>query len=118
MTLDHLWSALGWIAAILNVWGNLALTTKGRRGWIIRIVCNLCWMPYGIYTATWALCANHLLFVGINSYGWWKWRRDEQQLSARIEVPGEIPLTTPFERARRIAYVQGWDAAMRAKGEG
>lgn len=114
--MSFLWNTLGWVAAVLNVWGNLALTTKGIRGWIIRIACNLCWMPYGVYTRAWALLANHLLFVGINCYGWWKWRRDELRLTARIEVPGETPPINQLERARRIAYVQGWDAAMAERG--
>lgn len=104
MTLDLLWIALGWLAAGLNIWGNIALTSKGLRGWIIRIACNLCWMPYGIYTGAWALCANHLLFIGINSYGWWKWRRDE-----RLVTPGETPPTSTIERRRRQAYVDGFN---------
>jgi hypothetical protein len=108
------WTLFGWAAAILNVWGNLALTTKGIRGWIIRIACNLCWMPYGVYTRAWALIANHLLFVAINAYGWWKWRRDDLKLQARTEVPGETTKISPLERARRMAYVQGWDDAMAA----
>lgn len=105
MTLDAVWSALGWLAAGLNVWGNLALTTKGLRGWIIRIACNLCWMPYGIYTKAWALLANHLLFVAINAYGYWKWRRDEQLAF----VPGDVPRVGEAERRRREAYTKGFD---------
>jgi hypothetical protein len=69
MTLDIVWNIFGWVAFALNVWGNWALTTKGLRGWIIRIACNLCWMPYGIYTRSWALLANHLLFIVINCHG-------------------------------------------------
>lgn len=99
MTLDTVWNALGWVAAALNVWGNLALTTKGLRGWVIRIVCNLCWMPYGLYTKAWALLANHLLFVAINAYGYWKWRRDELR-EAGIHTPGETPKTSAHESVR------------------
>jgi hypothetical protein len=112
-----IWQIFGWAAAILNVAGNLALTTKSLRGWIIRIACNLCWLPYGIYARAWALCANHLLFIAINAYGWWKWRRDDLRLQARIEVPGETPPASPLERARRMAYVQGWDDATAAAGK-
>ena len=75
--LDTLWQIFGWVAALLNVAGNLTLVTKSKGGWIIRIVVNLLWMPYGLYTRAWALCANHLLFVVINAYGWRRWRRDE-----------------------------------------
>lgn len=110
MSLDDLWSALGWLAAGLNVWGNLALTTKGVRGWIIRIACNVCWMPYGVYTGAWALCVNHLLFVGINCYGWWRWRRDDE----RDRIAGDVPSVQGHERARRQAYVDGYEAGKRA----
>ena len=115
MTLNLLWAVFGWVAAVLNVAGNLALTTKSSKGWIIRIVCNLFWLPYAAYTRAWALGANHLLFVVINAYGWWKWRR-EDRLQARIEVPGETPPIDALERARRVAYVQGWDACKKSLG--
>lgn len=113
MTLDHLWTVLGWLAFILNVWGNLALATKSSRGWFVRIACNLCWLPYSVYTAAWALLANHLSFMAINCYGWWKWRRDDR-LAAMIHVPGETPTTREIERARRIAYAQGFTAGRRS----
>ncbi len=70
-----LWQALGWLALALNIWGNLALTSKGQSGWIIRLACNGCWIPYSIATAAWALLANHVLFAAINVYGWRKWKR-------------------------------------------
>ena len=75
--------SLGWIAFALNVWGNLALTEKGVRGWLIRIASNLVWMPYGIWTHAWALSANHLLFLGINVYGWVKWN-PRRSFEARV----------------------------------
>lgn len=67
------WQVLGWIAFALNVAGNLMLTSKGVRGWIVRLASNLFWIPYSIDTAAWALLANHLLFAVINIYGWAKW---------------------------------------------
>ena len=75
MTGTFFWQALGWLAFALNVWGNMMLTTKGVSGWIIRLACNVCWIPYSINTGAWALLANHALFMGINIYGWHKWTR-------------------------------------------
>ena len=103
------WQILGWVAFALNVWGNLALTTKGLRGWIIRIFSNACWMPYGLATGAWALTANHLLFAGINVYGWVKWKR-EADAFAKVTTPGETPPTTDAEMRRRAAYAEGWNA--------
>ncbi len=111
---SSLWQILGWLAFALNVWGNLALTTKGLRGWAIRVVSNACWIPYGLYTHAWALTANHLIFAGINVYGWHKWRR-EAQLRARVETPGETPPTSEHETQRRMAYAAGFEAGRRAR---
>lgn len=80
-----IWTLLGWLAFVLNVWGNLALTTKGVRGWVIRVGSNLAWIPYGVYTSAWALTANHTLFMAINFYGWWRWTRGApQSFEARL----------------------------------
>lgn len=73
------WDALGWLAFALNVWGNLALTQKGASGWIIRLMCNICWLPYSVHTQAWALLGNHLLFMAINIYGWVKWDREKRR---------------------------------------
>ncbi len=77
--MNHFLDFLGWLAFVLNVWGNLALTKKGVSGWIIRIACNVCWLPYGVWTTAWALVANHVLFIAINAYGWWRWTKDAQK---------------------------------------
>lgn len=110
--LDILWNIFGWVAALLNVAGNLTLVTKSKVGWVIRIIVNLLWMPYGVYTAAWALIANHALFVGINAFGWWKWNRDERR-EARLHTPGETPPFDEIQRMRRQAYVDGHDVGFR-----
>lgn len=32
------WQLLGWLAFVLNVWGNFEIANKTMRGWLIRIV--------------------------------------------------------------------------------
>ena len=71
------WHVVGWVAFALNVWGNMMLTTKTRAGWAVRLVCNVCWLPYAVLTGAWALLANHVVFMGINVLGWVRWRRAE-----------------------------------------
>ncbi|HEV3059667.1 MAG TPA: nicotinamide mononucleotide transporter [Vicinamibacterales bacterium] len=112
--LDILWEIFGWVAAILNVVGNITIATKSKVGWIIRIVVNVLWFPYGVYTKAWALIANHALFVVINAWGWWKWNRDEKR-ELRIVTPGETPPTSAFQKARRQAYVNGFNAGRLAE---
>ncbi len=108
-----IWQVLGWAAFGLNVWGNLALTMKGVRGWVIRIFSNACWIPYGLATGAWALTANHLLFAAINAYGWRKWRNEERE-RAMVETPGETPPTSDHEVRRRAAYALGFEAGRKA----
>lgn len=66
--------AFGWAAMALNVWGNIQLTGKGRAGWVTRFIVNLASIAYAIGLHGWALLANHVAFLGINAWGWWKWR--------------------------------------------
>ena len=74
---------LGYVAFALNVWGNLALTSKGVSGWIVRLACNICWLPYCFSTRppAYALLANHVLFAGINIYGWRRWKREAKEVA-------------------------------------
>ncbi len=106
--MTDLGNVIGWVAFALNVWGNLALTTKGTRGWVIRIFSNACWIPYGLVTGAFALTANHMVFALINCYGWWKWTKDARLVS----TPGETPETTDHEIRRRAAYAQGYKDCM------
>lgn len=70
------WQIVGWLALVLNVWGNLALASKGSVGWIVRLASNACWIGYSLDTHAWALLANHLLFSVINVYGWRRWKKE------------------------------------------
>lgn len=76
MTLS--WSqAIGLVAFILNVWGNLELTKVGNRGHIIRLCSNACWLLYSPLVGAWALMLNHAVFAGINILGYTRWRKLE-----------------------------------------
>lgn len=63
---------LGWLAFILNVWGNLALTNMSNKGWIIRLVSNAAWLVYSGYMGAWPLFGNHAVFTIIDILGWRK----------------------------------------------
>lgn len=73
------WDLAGWVAMVLNIWGNLALTDKSIKGWAIRLVSNAFWIVYSVDTQAWALLANHVAFAGINVVGWVRWSRDEHR---------------------------------------
>lgn len=66
---------LGWAAFLLNVWGNLAIGNNSAKGWIIRLVSNVAWLLYSGSVGAWPLFGNHLVFAGINIWGFMKWRK-------------------------------------------
>jgi hypothetical protein len=66
---------MGYVALVLNIWGNLALTKKSAKGWLIRLACNFSWVAYSAFFAVWPLLINHVIFAGINIYGWFKWQK-------------------------------------------
>ena len=70
---------VGFVGFALNVWGNLALTSKSTHGWTIRIASNLCWGAYGFGSASWPNLVNAATFFGINCYGLWRWTREAKK---------------------------------------
>lgn len=91
---DVSWShAIGIVAFVLNVWGNLALTKQQNRGHAIRLASNACWIAYSPLVGAWALMLNHATFAGINTLGWYRWKRIEEKRDALLRTttprPGE-----------------------------
>lgn len=74
-----IWQGVGWLALVLNVWGNLQLTGKGRAGWLVRLAVNFLWIGYAFDQQAWALLANHAVFVPINIFGWFRWRPETSE---------------------------------------
>ncbi len=75
---EEIKQAIGIVAFILNVWGNLELTRQGNRGHIIRLCSNACWLVYSPLIGAWALMANHATFAAINVLGFYRWKKIER----------------------------------------
>lgn len=71
---------IGWLALALNLWGNLALTSMSRSGWLIRLGSNAAWIVYSPGVGAWPLFANHLTFAVVNVVGWVRWSKKENKL--------------------------------------
>lgn len=74
---------IGWLALGLNIWGNMALTQKSTKGWLIRLACNIAWIIYSSIFGVYPLLINHIIFAGINIYGWRKWKEEERHVLQR-----------------------------------
>jgi hypothetical protein len=65
----------GYAATGLNIWGNLALARMSRTGWIIRMLTNVVYVIYAVQVSGgMPVVANHVLFFGINLYGFRRWQ--------------------------------------------
>ncbi len=72
-------ATLGYIAAALNVAGNLMLAKLNVWGWIVRLVVNVVWVAYAVQIEGGEpMAANHIAFFAINIYGFAYWRRQEK----------------------------------------
>lgn len=68
--------AIGYLAFVLNVVGNLLLAHRNIGGWVVRLVTNVLWVAYALQVSDGGPVAlNHVVFFGINVYGFWKWRQ-------------------------------------------
>ena len=67
---------IGVVGTILNIWGNLLIAHKTSFGWWVRIACNLVWILHGAYASNSPVILNAVVFLGINCYGIWKWKKN------------------------------------------
>ena len=70
------YESMGWVALALNVWGNIALAKKSIPGWLIRLACNVAFVIYSAAFSIWPLLINHIIFAGVNIYGWFEWTKN------------------------------------------
>jgi hypothetical protein len=88
--------AIGGLAFVLNVWGNLELTKQTNRGHIIRLCSNACWLIYSPLVGAWALFLNHSTFAAINVLGFYRWKQIEKERAPEVARARE--LTERLER--------------------
>ncbi len=75
----YLQESIGIAGFLTNVAGNMLLAHKSQRGWGIRILSNVLWLVYAGKTQSVAMLLNGVTFMGINIYGWVKWRRERDK---------------------------------------
>jgi hypothetical protein len=50
------------------------------------------WIAYSAWAGAWPLLVNHILFAGINGWGWYKWTKEDRiaaQAWAEMEAAEE-----------------------------
>lgn len=55
--------------------GMLLLTKKNGWGWLVRFVGEVGWVVIGIYLGMTSIWMWGLLFMGLDAYGFYKWKQ-------------------------------------------
>ena len=58
--------------------GIMALSKKKKWGWISRFIGEALWIGIGFYVGMSSMWAWGFVFLVIDGYGYYKWRRDER----------------------------------------
>ncbi len=65
---------IDWIAMVLTFFGIYFLGSKQRRGFVVMMCGNACWIVLAIKLGTWGMVAANLVFFAMNVRGYFNWR--------------------------------------------
>jgi nicotinamide riboside transporter PnuC len=81
---SSLTNIVGHIGYCLWVTGTLLLARKAITGWLLRIVGDVIWIIIGFIlgmSSIWFWC---LVFLGLDTYGYFSWRRKQKPPDAQL----------------------------------
>ena len=64
---------IGWLGAILVVWGYYLNANHCLSSWLVWIVGNLCIAGYSAYKKAWPTVAMSVVIAIMNIYGYLRW---------------------------------------------
>ena len=64
---------MGWLGAILVVWGYYLNANECLSSWIIWVIGNLCVAGYSWYKKAWSTLTMSIIIAIMNIYGYYKW---------------------------------------------
>jgi hypothetical protein len=64
---------IGWIGAVLVVWGYYLNANHCLSSWLVWIVGNLCIAGYSAYKKAWPTVVMSLIIAVMNVYGFFNW---------------------------------------------
>jgi uncharacterized membrane protein len=67
--------AVGFGALALSMTARLMVARKSWRGWALQLVAGIVWLAFAIMNRSAPLLATSCLYLAIDAYGLWKWRR-------------------------------------------
>ena len=61
------------VAVLTTLIGALSMVYKKRIGWLVFLVGNIAWISIFIKTELYLLVLTQLIFVVVNTKGWFQW---------------------------------------------
>jgi hypothetical protein len=79
--MDWLWQYKGidWLGMFFAAASLFYLGKHRKRGFALGILCNICWMIFGVMTQSAANISANLIYMGFNLKGWWQWKADQEK---------------------------------------
>lgn len=65
-----------WVAMVLTFVALYFIGNKERKGFVIMMSGNLCWVSLGVFTASIGMILANLVFFGMNTRALVKWSSD------------------------------------------
>jgi len=77
--IDSLWKYYGidWIAMIFTFFGIYFLGNKDRKGFVVMMSGNACWISLGVFVGSIGLILANAVFFSMNMRGLFKWSKEK-----------------------------------------
>lgn len=82
--MDWLWQYKGvdWLGMFFAALSLFYLGKHRKIGFVFGILCNLCWLIFGIMTQSAANVAANMIYAAFNVRGWRGWKVDQKNCPA------------------------------------
>jgi hypothetical protein len=66
---------VGFASLSLSLTARLLVARKSWRGWALQLVAGSGWLTFAIINRSAPLITTSILYLAIDAYGLWKWRK-------------------------------------------
>ena len=70
---------IDWLGMGLTLAGSLSVIRKKRFGFLLMLLGCLAWIGFGIIVESMAVIVTNIVFSGVNAFGYYKWKKDDEK---------------------------------------